>query len=69
MKKARQGLGWITTILLVSGYLASQYATVAGTSQDYSAKVDQSPIILLSLILFLGSIFLFLSPTGSEDNP
>ena len=69
MKKARQGLGWIAVLLLVVGYFASQYATATGTFADYSARVDQSPIILLTLVLFLGAIGVFIFAKDEVDNP
>lgn len=56
MNRFRVLLAGITALLLAAGYLASQQALIAGTFAEYSAKVDQPPIIMLSLILFLSAV-------------
>ena len=69
MKKVRLLLAGITTTLLAAGYLASQVAYVNGTAAEYAAKVDQPPIVLLSLVLFLAAVasLFFRGPQETED--
>lgn len=67
MNKARLGLGWIAALLLVAGYLASQYATAIGTFAEYASKVDQGPIVLLAMVLFAAAIVMFLFSSDSEE--
>ncbi len=58
MSKIRLLIAGITAALLAAGYLASQLAFMNGTAPDYAAKVDQPPIVLLSLVLFLAAVAL-----------
>lgn len=69
MSKVRLLLAGITAVLLTAGYLASQQAYFGGTFAEYSAKVDQPPIVLLSLVLFITAIaFCFIrDKKESED--
>lgn len=66
MSKVRLLIAGITTALLTAGYLASQVAYANGTSAEYAAKVDQQPIVLLSLVLFLAAIALHFIPQSQE---
>lgn len=56
MNRIRIGLASVTVALLAAGYVASQFAYLGGQSADYAARIDQTPIILLSLVLFLTGI-------------
>lgn len=44
--------------LLGAGYLGSQYAYFNGSAPQWAEKMDQPPIVWLSLLLLAGSIAL-----------
>ena len=55
--------------MLAAGYLASQQAYITGTFAEYAAKVDQPPIVMLSLILFLVAIaFCFITDKQESED-
>jgi len=69
MNRIRLGLASIAIALLAAGYAASQIAYLGGRSADYAARIDQSPIILLSLVLFVAAIvFCFWRLPGDIDS-
>ncbi len=68
MTRIRLLLATIVSILLTAGYLASQLAFKNGSAAEYATKVDQAPVVLLSLGLFiLAVIFLFLPDKETEN--
>ncbi len=67
MNKLRIGFGATVLALLTLGYVASQRAAFDGSATQYAATVDQPPIKLLSLLLFIGAIVLGLIP-AKEDS-
>ena len=71
MRTVRLGISGITIALLTLGYLGSQYAAMTGTSREWAQRMDQPPVVLVSLVLFVGAVILFLLPDreGDETNP
>lgn len=70
MKILRNAIASITILLLALGYAGSQYARFAGGAQgasDWAKRMDQPPIVLLCLVLFLGSVALFFIPDREGD--
>lgn len=67
MKRIRLVLAAISALLLAAGYAASQLAYFNGTADAYAAKVDQGPIIGLSLVLFLVAIVLGFVPQKEDE--
>lgn len=69
MNRIRLGMASVTVALLAAGYVASQFAYLGGQSADYAARIDQAPIIFLSLVLFLTAIaFCFWHPPEDIDS-
>lgn len=58
MNRIRLVLASVTVVFLAAGYMASQVAYLNGQPAEYAARVDQTPIIFLSLVLFLAAIAL-----------
>lgn len=67
MNRIRLLLAGTTAVLLTAGYLASQRAYFGGTFAEYAAKVDQLPIVLLSLFLFIAAVALCFTRDKKES--
>ena len=68
MKKIRTLLALVTVVLLMGGYLSSQFVRISGGSADrYTAALDQSSIPILSLFLLVAAVVLAFIPTHEED--
>jgi uncharacterized transporter YbjL len=67
MSSIRRLVGGIVMGLLVLGYLASQVAALTGTAAEYAARVDQLPVQMLSLFLFLTALGLAVVPDKEES--
>jgi succinate dehydrogenase hydrophobic anchor subunit len=66
MKTLRVVLSAVSVILLLAGYLASQYTALNGTASDYASKVDQPPVRLLALLLLVAAVVLAFIPEREE---
>jgi len=69
MTKVRLLVAGVTTLLLASGYIASQVAYLNGSAPEYAARVDSPPVVMLSLVLFLTMLALFFIPDREEPKP
>jgi len=67
MKRIRLLLAAISAVLLAAGYAASQLAYFQGTPDTYAAKVDQGPVIGLTLLLFLVAVVLGFLPDREDE--
>ena len=64
MRTVRLVLSVGTVLVLLGGYLASQYAALSGdqSAAEYAAKVDVAPIRLLASFLVVAAIVLAFIP-------
>jgi hypothetical protein len=67
MSRVRLAFAAIVCALLAAGYLASQWAYLHGTAPDYSAKVDQTPIVILAEVVFIAAVVLCFWPDKQGD--
>lgn len=58
MSSLRTTLSVAVLVLLGAGYLGSQYAFFNGGAPQWAEKMDQPPIVWLSLLFLAGSIAL-----------
>lgn len=54
------------TLLLGGGYLASQWAFVNATTEQYSRAVDTPQVALLALVIFLACVVFACMPQQEE---
>jgi hypothetical protein len=66
MKTVRVVLSAISVLLLLAGYLASQWASLSGSAASYAEKVDQPPIRMLALLLLVAAIVLAFVPARED---
>jgi hypothetical protein len=66
MKTLRVVLAAVSILLLLAGYLASQWAAFTGSAADYAAKADQTPIRILALVLLVAAIALAFVPERED---
>lgn len=64
MKRIGLLIAGLGAVLLAVGYLASQNAALNGQAPDYASKVDQPPIVMLALVLFLAAVAFLFVPEG-----
>lgn len=55
----RLALAVISSAFLCGGYALSQKAALTGEAPQHSAKFDQPPVALVSLVMLIGLILLF----------
>lgn len=67
MRTLRLAVSGTTVLLLALGYLGSQWAALNGQASDWARRMDEPPVVMLSLILLLGAIVLFLLPDREDD--
>jgi hypothetical protein len=60
MKTVRLAATVLSIVLLLAGYLASEYAALYGNSADYASRVDSPPVRNLALVMLLAAIVLSL---------
>ncbi len=69
MKLARLLVFSVGTLLMAVGYAVSQMRFFSGTTGEYIAQLDASPVPMLSLVLLVAAVILALVPDeGSEDS-
>jgi hypothetical protein len=66
MKSIRLLVAGISSVLLAAGYLASQNAVFQGQTKEYAERVDQPPIVYLSLAIFLIAVVFYVLPDRKE---
>lgn len=70
MSALRLSLSAALVLLLLAGYLTSQYAyffmTPSLNPSSYAARVDQAPVRYLALFLFLAALALSLIPARED---
>ena len=72
MKSLRSVFAVVVIALLGLGYFASQWAAMNGSEAavQYAARVDQPPVQLLALVVFLVCVILpFLPESKQETEP
>ncbi len=74
MKLLRNLVCLVAVLLMGGGFVASEFAALGGTAQDYAAKVDQPPIRLLALVVLVGAVALAFvrdtdTPEQGDSNP
>jgi hypothetical protein len=62
MALVRTAVALITLVLLTGGYAASQLAFMNGTTAQYIAALDASPVPMLSLALLVTMVVLAFVP-------
>jgi hypothetical protein len=67
MKIARLALFIASCLLLGGGYVASVLNYPSEQRASYYERIDQQPIVMLALLLFVGSVVLGLIPARGED--
>lgn len=69
MKLIRSLVFWVSSLIMGGGYLLSQQAFFEGTTQSYSAFIDQSvlPVLTLGLLVAI-VIFAFIPEKEVESN-
>ncbi|MBS1706685.1 MAG: hypothetical protein JST40_12495 [Armatimonadetes bacterium] len=58
MNLARLLVAIAVLILVVGGYIASQFAVWSGTTAQYAQRIDTEPVKMLALVLFVGIVAL-----------
>lgn len=65
MELIRLVVASVAGLLLTGGYLASVSAFFSGTTENYSQRIDQSPVPILALVLLLATVVLMFVPDRS----
>ncbi len=67
MKTIRLGLSVLVIAILGLGYALSQVAVLNGTATLWAQKVDQPPVVAVSLLLVMLAIILALVREQTEE--
>ncbi len=68
MALVRTAIALITLVLLTGGYAASQLAFFNGTTAQYIAALDASPVPMLALGLLVALVILAFIPAESDQD-
>jgi uncharacterized protein HemY len=68
MNTLRIALSTITVVLLLAGYIASQFIYLSqGDVSAYAARVDQPPIRALAALLLIAAVVLSVVREGNKN--
>lgn len=67
MRTVRRAFAWVALVLLGGGYLGAMVMALTGRAAEWAEKMDQPPIRLLALLIFLAAVVFAFLPEKEAD--